>query len=228
MASDCATMTSVNSSEVVLRMRSGSGDIAGSMKMRFDRPPQQRAARLEHPVVAGQPLELRPARRPVSGWPRAHDQAGLLDADHAALEQPRIEVVRDAGDDEIVARGEQFARQHAAGVDLHVDLDARVSLADPPDRRNGKLDRRRGDGAEKDRAALAGSSGRRSRGRPRAVSSSIARARRASAWPYGVSATPRGSRSQSGAASMSSISAIMREAAGCEMLSTCAAALTWP
>ena len=27
---------------------------------------------------------------------------------------------------------------------------------------------------------------------------------------------------------MSSISAIMREAAGCEMLSTCAAALTWP
>jgi hypothetical protein len=56
----------------------------------------------------------------------------------------------------------------------------------------------------------------------------MVRARRASAAPNGVSSTPRGSRRQSGTPRMSSISAIMRDAAGCDMFNMCAAALTWP
>ena len=152
MASDCATMTSVSSSEVVLRTRSGSARTAPtkmpSMVRRSSVPPgwntQSWAASCRAgPPTAGQRMAA------------AHDQAGLLDADHLALEQTRIEVVGNARDDEIVARGEQFARQHDAGVDLDVDLDARMALADPPDRRHGELDRRRRDGAQEDRATLA-------------------------------------------------------------------------
>ena len=158
----------------------------------------------------------------------AHDQAGLLDADDPALEQPRIEVVGDAGDDEIVARGEQFARQHVAGLDLHADLDAAGSCSRmrgspaPPARSPARSPRRETPSRP---CRLLRSEISRSTSR---ISSSIVRARRASAWPYGVSAMPRGSRSHSSTPRMASISAIMRDAAGCEMLRTCAAALTWP
>ena len=66
-----------------------------------------------------------------------------------------------------------------------------------------------------------------SRSMPRS-SSSIVRARRASASPNDVSSTPRGSRLQSGTPRRSSMSPIMRDAAGCDTFRIWAAALTCP
>ena len=83
------------------------------------------------------------------------DQARLLDADDAALEQARIEVVGNAADDEIVAGGQKLARQNLTGLHLHADLNAWVAASDVADRRNRKLDCRRGHRAEEDGSALA-------------------------------------------------------------------------
>ena len=134
-------------------MRSGSAALR-LMKIALDGAAQQRAGRLEHPVEGGEAFQ-RHTRATEQRMAAAHDQAGLLDADDLALEQPRIEVVGNAGDDEVVARGEQLAGQHVAGLDLDVDLEPGVPFADAPDRRHRELDGRRGDRAQKDRAALA-------------------------------------------------------------------------
>jgi hypothetical protein len=87
----------------------------------------------------------------------AHDQAGALDADLLHLKQTRIEVVGDAADDEVVAGGQKLAGQHVAGLDLDVDLDAGKRRSDLLDGRHDQAHGRRGDGADIDRSALAGS-----------------------------------------------------------------------
>ena len=225
MASDWATMTRVSSSEAGVEDAVRQRDVAAEEDA-FDRC----GAAACRP--AGTPSHRRPAGRAATACAAGqrmaapHDQAGLLDADHAALEQPRIEVVGDAGDDEIVARGEQLARQHVAGFDLDVDLDARIAARGsrgspaPPARSPARSPSRERP------SRPCRSSGRRSRGRPRAF-------RAASCGP-GAPAPGRPASARCRAAAvrrartprMSSISAIMREAAGCEMLRTCAAALT--
>ena len=86
----------------------------------------------------------------------AHDETGLLDADLGDVEEAGIEVVRYAGDDEILPCGEQFAGKHVARFHAHIHLDAGIGGADLLDRRNGKADRRRGHRSEEDRAAGAG------------------------------------------------------------------------
>ncbi|OWK25130.1 hypothetical protein AJ87_13860 [Rhizobium yanglingense] len=85
----------------------------------------------------------------------AHDQTGFFDADLAHFEESRINVVRNAADDEIVPGGEQFPRENVAGLDLNVDLDARKRLANLVDGRNNKAHGRRCDRADEDGTALA-------------------------------------------------------------------------
>ena len=103
-----------------------------------------------------------------------------------------------------------------------------IALADAADRRNRQLDRRRGDRAEEDRAALA-------RLQVRDFAVDLAHFEQHAAGParqrLAVGRQPDAARqplAERRRARMSSISAIMREAAGCEMFSTWAAALIWP
>jgi len=70
--------------------------------------------------------------------------------------QAGVEIVRDAADDEVVTRGQQFPGQHIAAFHLHVDLDAGIGVRRPLDGGNHKADGRCCDGADIDRAAAAG------------------------------------------------------------------------
>ncbi|MND43474.1 hypothetical protein D3C80_342690 [compost metagenome] len=85
----------------------------------------------------------------------AHDKTGALDADFMDGEEAGVEIIGNAADDEIVARGQQFARQHVAAFHLHVDFNAGIGVHGSPYGGNHEADGGRGDGADIDRAAAA-------------------------------------------------------------------------
>ncbi len=86
----------------------------------------------------------------------AHHQTGALNADFVDGEQAWIKVIRYAADDEIVARSQQFPRQHVAALHLNIDFNAGIGVHGPSYGGNHEADGGRGHRADENGSAAAG------------------------------------------------------------------------